>query len=88
MSELEGFFQRYWTFNVCLFHYTQLVIEAAIRVKDFVPTGETISLKVSTVDHSDTPSEITIDFTVADFDATLVELTEVKSEDLKVNATK
>ena len=43
---------------------------------------------MSTVDHSDTPSEITIDFTVADFDATLVELTEVKSEDLKVNATK
>ena len=60
------------------------MIQAAVRVKDFVPNGQKITLKVSTIDNSDSPYEEEIEFTVADFDASLVDLTTVDSQDLKV----
>ena len=63
-----------------------MVIQAAVRVKDFTPTDETITLKVYTVDNSDSPYEEKITFKVADFDSNLVNLTKIEAKDLKVSS--
>ena len=68
-----------------IFFKFQLVIQAAVRVKDFTPTDETITLKVSTLDNSDSPYEEKITFKVADFDSDLVDLTKINATDLKVS---
>ena len=68
-----------------IFFKFQLVIQAAVRVKDFTPTDETITLKVSTLDNSDSPYEEKITFKVADFDSDLVNLTKIEATDLKVS---
>ena len=72
-------------FKWVFFFKFQLVIQAAVRVKDFTPTDETITLKVSTLDNSDSPYEEKITFKVADFDSDLVDLTKINATDLKVS---